>query len=149
MLCTSLNKYSGLRPNFPTTLSYCERNSQLTSGGFIEGTRCGGALFCPHGFSTHRVRLAQNPDRGRGPGGAADCRPRLEKAVTGFPWDGGEQKTQSVDHAEETSCLTAGFERFLSLSTKTQWGYSSPQILVVGKKKNKTLIHLCGRRSGV
>lgn len=52
----------------------------------------------------------------------------------------GEQKTQSADRAEETSCLTTGFERFLNLSTQTHH-----QILPVEKK---TLIHLWVR-SGI
>lgn len=43
--------------------------------------------------------------------GAADCLLQQEKAETGSPLMGGEQKTQSVDRAEETSRLIMEFER--------------------------------------
>lgn len=41
---------------------------------------------------------------------AADCLLQQEKAETDSPLMGGEQKTQSVDRAEETSRLTMEFE---------------------------------------
>lgn len=66
--------------------------------------------------------LAGSPEEAGSESRRSQVSPALQAAA--FSWKRqrpdspsmrGEQKTQSVDRAEETSCLTTGFQRFLNL----------------------------------